>query len=47
MRAEGQQHAIAEDEEYGYSGHVYITPKNLWFYSCSMLTCINTVMRNK
>lgn len=28
---------------YGYSGTVYITQKNLWFYSCTLMACVNMV----
>lgn len=28
---------------YGYSGVTYITQKSLWFYSCTMMTCVNMV----
>lgn len=28
---------------YGYSGTAYITQRNLWFYSCTLMTCVNMV----
>ncbi|KAG0186221.1 SNF1-interacting protein [Apophysomyces sp. BC1034] len=31
-------------EEYGYSGYVYVTQTNLWFYSCMMMTCLNMLV---
>ena len=33
--------------EYGYSGRGYVTQNYLWFYHCSLMTCINTVIRKK
>lgn len=31
------------DSEYGYSGRGYVTQNRLWFYSCTLMTCVNTV----
>ncbi|KAI9491484.1 hypothetical protein BDB00DRAFT_483753 [Zychaea mexicana] len=30
--------------EYGYSGRAYVTQNRLWFYHCSLMTCLNTVV---
>ncbi|KAI9265211.1 hypothetical protein BDA99DRAFT_604465 [Phascolomyces articulosus] len=30
--------------EYGYSGRGYVTQNRLWFYHCSLMTCLNTVI---
>ncbi|KAG2216022.1 hypothetical protein INT46_007082 [Mucor plumbeus] len=29
---------------YGYSGTAYITQRNLWFYSCTLMTCVNMIV---
>lgn len=34
-----------KNESYGYSGMVYVTQKSLWFYSCTMMTCVNMVSK--
>lgn len=31
---------------YGYSGRGFITQETFWFYSCVLMTCINTVSSN-
>jgi hypothetical protein len=30
---------------YAYTGRGYITQETFWFYSCVMMTCVNTVKR--
>jgi hypothetical protein len=34
----------ADTASYGYSGTAYITQTNLWFYSCTLMTCVNMVI---
>ncbi|KAI9019344.1 hypothetical protein CLU79DRAFT_758381 [Phycomyces nitens] len=36
---------ISSDENgFGYNGYCYVTQKNMWFYSCIMMTCVNTLV---
>ncbi|GAN05638.1 hypothetical protein MAM1_0097d05110 [Mucor ambiguus] len=29
---------------YGYHGNAYLTQKNLWFYSCTLMTCVHMIV---
>ncbi|KAK4513061.1 Glutaredoxin [Mucor velutinosus] len=29
---------------YGYHGTAYLTRRNLWFYSCTLMTCVNMIV---
>jgi hypothetical protein len=37
--------ADVKDTSFGYSGTAYVTQKSLWFYSCTLMTCVNMVSR--
>ncbi|KAI8053147.1 uncharacterized protein B0P05DRAFT_561784 [Gilbertella persicaria] len=32
------------EDSFGYSGKAYLTQTNLWFYSCTFMTCVNMVV---
>lgn len=40
----GSYESIDKNMSYGYSGTVYITQKNLWFYSCTLMACVNMII---
>lgn len=33
--------------EYSYNGHVYLTQTRLWFYSCTLMSFVNTVSKRQ
>jgi hypothetical protein len=35
---------VTDAVSYGYSGTAYITQSRLWFYSCTLMTCVNMVI---
>ncbi|KAL0075818.1 hypothetical protein J3Q64DRAFT_1370407 [Phycomyces blakesleeanus] len=38
------QEMSSDENGFGYNGYCYVTQKNLWFYSCIMMTCVNTLV---
>ncbi|CAO0795768.1 unnamed protein product [Mucor circinelloides] len=41
---DNQDDTIDKSTIYGYSGTAYMTQNNLWFYSCTLMTCVNMIM---
>ncbi|KAI8643269.1 hypothetical protein BD408DRAFT_431652 [Parasitella parasitica] len=42
--ADDQCDGMNKSVSYGYSGSAYITQKNFWFYSCTLMTCVNMIV---
>ncbi|KAI7865519.1 hypothetical protein BDF14DRAFT_1883469 [Spinellus fusiger] len=38
------QENVSNEIEVSHSGYCYLTQRNLWFYSCSMMACVNTLV---